>query len=145
VGSATFELHPKQLGREQSLPDFDPGGSWLSSLDHCHALPIPGITRNRRFDSDRVRGEMTPGHRRVDPADLAGAQIFREPVVGLVGLGDDQETRRIPIQPMDDPGAQASPYPGEVVNMMQKGVDQRARTMSGGWMHDHPGCLVHNE
>lgn len=65
--------------------------------------------------------------------------------VSLVGFGDNNETRCILIQPMNDTGPGPSPDARQVPAVMKKRVNEGPGVMAGGRVHDETGWFVDNQ
>ena len=65
--------------------------------------------------------------RHVTSFDGMGGKLVCQPVMGNVGLGDDEQPGRVLVDSMDDSGAPFSADTGEVASkMMQERIDHRA-------------------
>ena len=63
-----------------------------------------------------------------------------------IGLGDDQQPRRILVDPVDNAGPRDPANAGEAtVAMMEQGVDHRSIVITGGRMDDHSGGFIDDE
>ena len=77
---------------------------------------------------------------------LCRRELRRQPFMGDVGLGDDEQARRVLVDSVDDPRPRHSADPAEPPGaMVEQGVDQRAVEIAGGRMDDHPRRLVDDE
>ena len=75
--------------------------------------------------ASRIRGAVAK--RDVTSFDGMGGKLGCQPVMGGVGLGDDEQTGRVLVDPMDNSGASFSADAGEVASeVMQERIDQRA-------------------
>jgi hypothetical protein len=90
-----------------------------SARNHGHALPIRPGAPDRSVDREGRFGEVPPDRRQVEPFHTATAEGVGERPVRLVRLRDDQEARRVPIQPVDDPGTEPAPDAGEVLDVVE--------------------------
>ena len=69
-------------------------------------------------------------------------QIFVRPVI----FTDKQGTCCIPVNSVDDTGAQNAVYPGKLIPaVIHQGVHKRVAVMSGSGMHDHAFRFVYNQ
>ena len=76
--------------------------------------------------------------RQVGALELAAADERGEAPVRLLGAGDDEQPRGVPVEPVDDarpPGLAAGDEAGEQ-------VDERPAGAAGAGMDDQPGRLV---
>ena len=109
---------------------------------HGHALAILRMAVDGRGDLHGTLGEVAPGERRVgalDPALLDGA---REPAVREVGLGDEQQPRRIPIEPVHNAGPARRPDRRQRRAAADEHVDERVVPVARPGMHDETRRLV---
>ena len=96
---------------------------------------------------------MTPSarlRRALDERDvglLDGAvlELLREGVVRGVVLRDEDDARRVAVEPVDDAGAQHAADAGEIGAVREDRVDERAGRVAGRRMHRHAGRLVDDE
>ncbi len=73
-------------------------------------------------------------------------ELAGETFVGDVGLGDDEQPRRVLVDAVDDAGAgDAADARQAAVAMVEERVDQRAVEIARGGMDDQPGRLVDDE
>jgi hypothetical protein len=85
-----------------------------------------------------------PAHERdVGSLQLAPADEVLEAPVRLARAGDDEEARRVPIEPVHDPRPLGVLSPGG--STLQQSVDERAVSVTGRGMDDDTGGLVHDE
>src|ERR1700733_4818553 len=115
-----------------------------------HFFPIARIAADRGDDLARTRFEAAPGERQIFSLQGAGPAMVSEEVgqalMRGVGLGDDQKSRRVLVQPVHDPGP-LDPADSRQARsaMADQRVDQRARRMARGWMDNEPGRLVDHD
>jgi hypothetical protein len=72
-------------------------------------------------------------------------ELARQLLVRRVVLGDDHQAGRPAIESMHDPRSLLAPDPAEIVDVMEKRIDERSARMSGGRMHHHAGRLVDDD
>ena len=87
--------------------------------------------------------EDAPAKRAINLLHLALGEGVGEPLVGLVGLGDEDESAGVLVEPMDN----AEPFLAAASRqlraaMMDERVDQRARPVPHRRMHHQPRLLV---
>ena len=84
--------------------------------------------------------------REIAPLDAVRGELPGEPLMSDVGLGDDQQPRRVLVDPVDDarPGNAADPRKAAAA-MMQQRVDQSAVRIARRRMDDQPGGLVDDQ
>ena len=117
-------------------------GTGLAPLrGNTHSLPVALAPRDRRVYAHRTGIQMAPHQRRIGPMDPARGDGGAEPSVGQIGLGDDHETGRVPVEPMDDswPSLGAS---GEGGAPSDQRIDQGVVPMAGGRVNYQAGRLV---
>ena len=97
----------------------------------------------RRAGERGVDGALPPalGHagddRQVAAVDAVGGELPGQAFVGDVGLGDDQQARRVLVDAVDDAGPRdAADARQAAAAMVEQGVDQRAVEIAGGGMDD---------
>jgi hypothetical protein len=72
--------------------------------------------------------------------------LLGKSLVGGVGLGYDQQARRILVDPVDDAGSCNAPDARKrPLAMMEQGIDERPIEISCGRMNDEASGLVHDE
>jgi hypothetical protein len=65
--------------------------------------------------------------------------------VNLIGLGDQNDAARIPIEPMYDAGPRFAANGTELIKMPGKGAREGTRPMPTRRMHDHRRRFVHRD
>ena len=148
-----LEVHPDLMGppgvqlQPEQVYDVEPRhhrsvGAGLTALrGNTHPLPVALAPGDRRVDADRTGVQMAPRQRRVAPMHPARRDGGTEPPVGKIGLGDDHETGRVPVEPMDDsrPSFGAS---GQGSAPSDQRVDEGVIPMAGRRVNYQPGRLV---
>ena len=72
-------------------------------------------------------------------------KLLGKSFVGDVGLGDDQQARRILVDPVDDAwSCNAADARKRSSSMMEEGIDERPVEISRGRMNDEAGGFVHD-
>ena len=73
---------------------------------------------------------------------LCAANGLASPSWATVGLGDDQQARRVLVDPVDDCGRARRQSPDKLAPaMVEQGVYQRPVAIAGGGMDHEPGRL----
>src|SRR5437763_1331106 len=145
VSAPGAELDARQVGVGEARHHAQVGEGVAPAREHRHALAILGMTRDRRLDVHRAVGEVPPGERRVHPPQLAPLDHARQAAMRQVGLGDEQQARRIAVEPVDDAGP---PLRGRPLTLRQRRaprqehVDERVVPVTGAGMHDQARRLV---
>ncbi len=88
---------------------------------------------------------MAPAGSQVATLDGAARDGGGEPLMGRFLLGDDQQTRRVLIQAMDDAGTPVAADGGESVHLEQQSVHQCPGRMSRRRVDHHAGRLVDDD
>ena len=91
-----------------------------------HAGAADGIAGDGGVDRSAFGGDCAVHQRDVGLLHLAAREHVGQFGVGLVVLGDQEETAGLLVQPMHDAGTQRSAVRGELFEVMQQRVDQRA-------------------
>src|SRR5438445_947622 len=71
---------------------------------HGHALAVLGVAVDRRGDLHGALGKVSPRERRVAALDAPLLDGTREAAVRDIGLGDEQQPRRVLVEAMHDAG-----------------------------------------
>jgi hypothetical protein len=87
-------------------------------------------------------GEATVEEGEVTFFYQAAAELVGQVEMGLVVLGDEDDTGGVLVEAVDDTGAQGAAHGGEASIVMEKSVDQRAAGPAGAGMDDEAGGLV---
>ena len=116
------------------------------AFDDRDLLAVRRRAGERRVDRAFGRLRNAGDDRQVAPVDAVGGELLGQPLMGDVVLGDDQQARRILVDPVDDPGPRhaADAATGSAA-MMEQRVDQRPVAVAGGGMDDQPGGLVDHQ
>ena len=148
VGSTGFE---PAFDKCRIAQDFQPtpmrhGPFPASAFDDRNLLAVGRRPRERSIDR-ALRCLRNAFHdRQITPVDRVGGKLLGETFVRDVGLGDDQQTRRILVDPMDDSRPRHAADPRQAATaVVQQGVDQRAVGISGGRMDDQSRRLVDDQ
>jgi len=141
VGPAGVQLQPEQVHHLESGHHRGVSAGLTAFRSHTHSLSVAVASGDRRLDPDRTVVQMAPRQRGVAPMHPARRNGGAEPPVGEVGLGDDHETRRVPIEAMDDsrPSFGASSQGGAPGD---QSVDQGVIPMAGRRVNYQPRGLV---
>ncbi len=117
-----------------------------------HAHPFPGVrvTPDRGIDGTDRLVRQAPDEAEVFALERTGAAVIGElcrerPMSGF-GLGDDQQARRVLVEPMHNAGPAHSPDSRKVVTAMgDERVDKRAGPVAGSRMDDEACRLVDHD
>ncbi len=110
--------------------------------DHCHPLAAPGIAPDWRFDPGRPLRHLSDDDRQVEAMHAAPLQLLAEVPMRDIVAGHDEETRGVPVEPVDNTRALSSPNGRPALAPRQEPVDERASGMPGTRMNDQPGGFV---
>src|SRR5580704_14703946 len=115
-----------------------------------HFLPMARITADRGCDLSCTRIEGPPSKRQIFALQGAGAAVvgkeFGQAPMRRVGLGDDQKSRRVLVQPVHNPRPLDPADTRQARSAMSdQSVDQRAGRMAWRWMDNEPGRLVDHD
>ena len=120
----------------------DPGdGFACASGAHRHTLAVRGVPADRSVDPPSCM-DHAPHERNVLLLHLAIVELPRQFPVRMVPLCDDEDARRAAIEAVYDARPQFAADATQVLDVMEQGVDQRARLVAGPWVDHHAGCLV---
>lgn len=82
----------------------------ITVADDRHALAVDGVSADRRVHRAAVLFEIANGDRVVGAADVVSLQLRREREVRFIVFGDDQESRGILVNAVNDSGANDSAH-----------------------------------
>ena len=100
---------------------------------------------DRLIDRPAAPRQLTTDQRQIATIDAAGLELGSQMLVALIVLGRHQHPRGVFIDPVDNPGTQLTTDSGQIVTMMQQGIDQCTGHMSGGGMYHHSGRFVNHD
>src|SRR5207247_1928769 len=100
------------------------GGPAVGAHDHLDTRLR--VAPDRTLDEAARPPRPSPDERLVDLLDRARLELVGECSVRGVGLGDDQGTRGLLVESVDDSWSFDSADAGEIGAVVQKGVHQRA-------------------
>lgn len=115
-----------------------------SSTDDCHALSVSRVTCDGTVDRQSILIEMSPGENRIPADDAPRRERGAEGAMRAIGLGDEQETRGVFVEPMNQSLAPGAAAFSERAAPSFERVDQRSCPVAGRWMDDHAGRFVHD-
>lgn len=112
------------------------------------------LERASRFETDPARAPKsripvignTMAKRAIGAACCMRRELFGQPVMGGVGLGNHKQTRCVLVDPVNDAGTFFAADAGERVDeMVEKRIHERARRRTGCWVDDHTGRFVYDD
>jgi len=114
-------------------------------IDDCHALSVSRISRERFFDGQLVPLDVTPDHNRVPSGYATGRDRRRENPVSTLCFGDEQKTRSLLVEPMNDSCAIGCCTGRELASAAHQRVDECSRPVTRRGMNHHSRRLVYDE
>jgi hypothetical protein len=121
----------------------------LATLDDCHALPVSRIPRNGFVDGQRLHSQMTAREDGVSPSHAPLSDRFREDSMSPVVLRDEQQPRRLLVQPVHESRPRGRCVGGRSdvrgLASAEQRVNEGAGPVSRCRMHDHAWWLINNE
>src|SRR6478672_1536323 len=110
MGPSRIELASNQACRPEVFVEAPVGRRVPTALlaYDSHSRPMPRITSERRHDLACGHIEAAPDERKIFALERAGAAMvgkeFGQPPMRGIRFGDDQQSRRVLVQAMHDPG-----------------------------------------
>jgi hypothetical protein len=139
-------MHPSRLKPHPQQRVTIPGLSDLEVRDRIprriclerNAGGVMSIAADRSLDPSAPRCRPSLDEREVCPLECATANEGREELVGLFGPRNDEESRGIAVETVNDPGPAGLPAGDDP----DERVDKRPVRTAGAWMNDETGRLV---
>ena len=141
MGPPGVQLQPEQVYHVEPRHHRSVGAGLTALRGNTHSLPVALVPCDRRIDADRPGVQMAPRQRRIAPMHPARRDGGAELPVGKIGLGDDHETGRVPVEPMDDSRTSFGPS-GQGGAPSDQRVDEGVVPMAGRGMNYQTGRLV---
>jgi hypothetical protein len=142
VSSTGVDRNPAQCHAAEMARSRDPCYRVpRTSGPRRHFLPLDGIATDCGLDSPPGL-HHPPDKRDIFLFDFSIVKLPRELLVRRIVLGDDHHSRRSAIQTMDDPGPCFTADTAQILHVVQKRVDQRARRMACSGMDNHSSLFV---
>jgi hypothetical protein len=110
-----------------------------------HALPVDGMTADRRVDHAASRAKMSGCESEIDLCNHAPGKLFSEDSVCGIVFGDDETAGSIFVQSMHDSRTLLAADAGKIPAVMEKRINQRSPLIADGRMHHHSRLFVHNQ
>jgi hypothetical protein len=84
------------------------GDGATAGSDHRHFLPMCRGAADRRIDDTMASGRLSPDNGLIAPLEhaittMSGKQLGKA-LMGGIGFGNDQESRSILVEPVDNAG-----------------------------------------
>lgn len=141
MGPPCVQLQPEQIHHREPRHHRGVGPGLTALRGNTHALPVALAPGDRRLDAQRTGVQMAPYQRRIGPMDPARSDGSAELAVSKVGLGDDHQTRGVPVEAMDDsrPTLGAA---GQSSAASDQRIDKGVVPVAGGGVNYQAGRLV---
>src|SRR5688572_18342088 len=124
MGSARVQMRPQQVSWCKAGEPVKIRLRLPSATDDCHPLSVSRVAREGLVDNEIVRVEVSPDHHRVAPRYAARGDGGAENPVRALGLRDEQETRRLLVEPVDDASTLGRRAGGELAAASHQCVHQ---------------------
>ena len=112
---------------------------------HRHFLAMHPMPSDRGIDRAAGTFEGPGDQREIDFRNLTFGKLPGEFLMRRVIFGRDHGAAGFLIEAMNNSGPLLSADPGKAGAMMEQGVDQRVRLVSGAGMHDEARRLIEHE
>ncbi len=142
VGAPGLERHPQERAARQRLDQLELGERVAAGVGvERHPGRVAAVAADRRLDPAPARPRPPADEGDVRPPDPAAAQLRLQARMGAPVAGDEQEARRVAVEPVDDPG------PGVVAacGHAAQRVDERRARVAGHRVDEQPGGLVDDD
>jgi len=144
-------MHPAglQADRKQSMARQQPleleMGDRLARRIRVQRLTesVVTVTAERRLDPAASRARPAADERQVAAVEQSLADEILKPAVGLLGPGDDKESRRVAVEAVDDARPLRDVPPGDPSR--EERLHERPARVARRGMDDDPGRLVDDE
>ena len=131
----------------EPLQDRPVGHGWPpGQVVHCHPLPVRPVPGDGQVDGPAVGLEAPDDHRLILPVEGVVPELIRQGQVGRVIFRRDQQAAGVPVDAVDDAGADHPADPRQAVPaVVKQGVDQGAVGVAGGGVDHQPHGLVDDD
>jgi len=113
-----------------ALDDLVEGSRWTSSLDHSHLLTLLRVAVQGCVDDAFVVVWDAVADREVGLGDLPPPEGQGQGLMRPVRFGYDHQPSGVLVEPVDDARARHPPDAGEIVAMVEEGVDEGSRRVA---------------
>ena len=114
--------------------------------DDRHLLPVGRRAGERAGDGAGGGHRRAGDDRDIDALDAVRGELARQRLVRRIGLGDDEQSRRVLVDAVDDAGPRDPADPRQPAGaVVEQRVDHRAVEVARRRMDDEPGRLVDDE
>jgi hypothetical protein len=142
--AARLETHAQERVLAEELEQLELGHGVSGEVGiEGDARRIMAVAPDRRLDPSAARARAPPHERDVLAYDLPPAEHPLEAPVDVVRAGDDQQPRRVAVQPVDDAGPLGLVAARDRVG--REPMDERAARVPGRGVDDDARRLVDNE
>ena len=141
MGPTGLEPAGEQRAIAKSLAHFIARHRGFPAGDDRHRRAPDRVTADRRIDR-AAAGDVAGGERQIFAMDASCLQLAHQVGLGDFGLGHDQQSARVLVQPMHDARARDG---GELRRMVQQRIGKRAVAVAAARVNDQPGRLVDDE
>ena len=101
VRATRVQVRAQKIRRVEPCEPHEVGPCSSPSTDDCHTLSVSRVTCDRTVDRQTVLLEMTPHENCVSADDSPRRKRGTERPVCTIGFGDEQQTRRVFVEAMD--------------------------------------------
>ena len=145
VSATRFEHETEQGVALQFLDGLVVGACRAPAGVHGHLLAVARVPRDGGVDGSGFRSDHAHGHGQIFFLELAVLQLFGEPLVRRLGLGDHHQAGGVEVQAVHDAGPQFAADAADVGAPGQQGVDQGAVGMARPRVDGQARRLVHHD
>src|SRR4029079_17763371 len=116
--------------RSQEIPRFETGEPeevrlrQPSATDDCHTLSVSRVARDRAIDRNSVLREMAADHHCVASMHASRGESCPQNPERTIGLRDDEESRRVLVEAMNNAGALRQCLPSNFRAPAKESVDE---------------------
>src|SRR6266516_3485883 len=142
MGAGGAEAYTQEIGMREAGYKTRVCHGMPATLCHRHAFALCGMTRDRRLDVNRTFAQVPPHNRRIHAFDGASFDCARQSAVREIGLRHYQQSGRVAIEPVHDPGAPFGASPRELGAPPHQHIHERVVPVTGPRMNHETGGLV---
>lgn len=118
----------------------------IDRIFDCHSLAIIGIASDVGFDHPLGLRHESVNHCEIEFTDFSVVHLLLEGLHGAIIFGDEDESARVFVEPVDDPRSLNSVDHREIPEVMEERIDERPRApiFPGNRMRIDPRIFTHN-
>ncbi len=138
MGAPGLQLTFDQSGSREPLDRAVMGNRMLAAsfAMHRHLLPIGVRSPDPGIDRSGGRTRQSIDDRGIQAIDAVRLELLREALMRAIRFGDDQQARRILVDPVHDARPRHAADAGQLAPaMMQQGINQRPVQVARSRMH----------